>query len=108
MRIVSSQLPWTLTITPQSGPFVTVGDFITGLYSSLRTSVTADEFSRIPTHSIQNAVRAAYINRCSLVQMRAEEEKAQGVKRIDFLCQQVRFMGLSSIGKDATFKLSVA
>ncbi|KAF8638742.1 hypothetical protein AX17_001983 [Amanita inopinata Kibby_2008] len=96
-------LPWQLTISPfaQTGlremaGFVTVQDVLRGLHAQLRQRVRRPEYDDLDRHEAE-LVNEAYWRRCAGV----EDEKARevqrrnGVRRIDFLKGQHRFLGLS-------------
>lgn len=97
MRIVSPYLPWQITIPASSGTVVTVGDVLGGLCAALRFNVKEREFDDMPSYDYRRRTSKAYLARCArFVGVRADEEKRQGVKRVDFLMGMNRWMGLSS------------
>ncbi|PPQ69404.1 hypothetical protein CVT25_004638 [Psilocybe cyanescens] len=109
MVVVCDRLPWVLTILPggnQQG-YVTVWDFIHGLYSSLRQSVSKTEFSTLSPEG-QDAVAMAYKNRCKYFfeASQYDAEMMKGVKRVDFLVGHSIFSGIK-IGKGGRWDLMV-
>lgn len=100
ITIVSPHLPWLFVIQSGHTDFVSVSDVLSALYHNLRINVTSKEFISLLTPRDQQYVTAAYDDRCKELRdlrMR-EDEKQQGIKRVDFLMGQTRFMGLTSSG----------
>jgi hypothetical protein len=116
LTILSTFLPWNLNIRPASqkpGAFVTVADVLRGLYRSLRLPVTPAEFDHIPTVADRQLVSDAYEHRCERMNRKdpvgASEERSKGVKRVDFLMRNHRFLGLSATVKAPdVWRLSVS
>ncbi|KAH7887214.1 hypothetical protein F5I97DRAFT_1119575 [Phlebopus sp. FC_14] len=103
LTLISDMLPWRLTIHP-SRHYVSVLDVFHALYPFLRQPVSAAEFKTLPSQEARDEVALAFHTRCrrSVSHEGYEEQKAKGVKRVDFLMGRNRFMGLSStkIGPD--------
>ncbi|KAF7327121.1 hypothetical protein MKEN_00288400 [Mycena kentingensis (nom. inval.)] len=100
MTIVSSHLPWGITVTASAqgyGAFITVADVLAVLHTSLRTRVSKDEYERLGSHRLMRRVSDAYTER--YMRLRGHrgyaEEKTGGLRRVDFLMGQTRFRGLS-------------
>ncbi|KAL1948706.1 hypothetical protein VTO73DRAFT_10512 [Trametes versicolor] len=103
ITIISEHLPWSITVTPKqdaqwSAPYVTVGDVLYKLYRTLRLGVTAAELGTCELGHQQRVhnncfARCAYLPTLELRQ----EERAKGVKRVDFLCEARMFRGLSLV-----------
>ena len=114
LTIVHPYLPWPITITPSSGKpgaFITVSDVLRGIYHSLRLNVTPAEFKNLPSTEAQHRVNEAYRRRYKrITDARVyAEEKGKGLKRVDFLVDKHRFMGLVSTQRGPTvWELSVS
>lgn len=101
--ILSEFLPWKLTINASSpGPnsFVTVWDVIEGLYRALRLRVRTAELSKAPAKH-QPFISRAFERRWSRQRdpVLAREEQMKGIKRIDFLMENHRFIGLTAVSE---------
>ncbi|KAG6834132.1 hypothetical protein H0H93_011644 [Arthromyces matolae] len=73
--------------------YVTISDVFHALYHAFLLPTTTEEYENLPRELVQE-VNAAYYERCD----RAPDKKAQlrwGIKRIDLLGGQHRFLGLS-------------
>lgn len=97
LTLISRDLPWEIIIRPSTMPYVTISDFLGGLYRALRLGATREEFGR-ESQEKRDAVATAYYNRferhTSDPQL-MEREKQKGVKRVDFLSGAHRFRGIS-------------
>jgi hypothetical protein len=71
---------------------------LTQIYQSLRISVLPAEYDHLPSRDVQRMVNDSYRRRYKRIMVgRAyEEEKAKGLKRVDFLMDANRFMGLTA------------
>jgi len=101
--ILSEFLPWKLTIDASSpGPnsFVTVWDVIVGLYRALRLRVRTAELSYVPAKH-QPFISKAFEHRWARQRdpAVAREEQTNGIKRIDFLMENHRFIGLTAVSE---------
>jgi len=98
LTLICDLLPWSITVTPASGSFVTVGDVLHVLYRTLRLSVSETELRCLHPDG-QMRVHAAFHTRHKLIadERLRKEEKAKGVKRVDFLMEARRFAGLSMV-----------
>lgn len=78
--------------------YITVWDVLKAVHTGLRTPIRQADYDRLGTGSRhQNRVRKAYEDRYKMQRRNPaayEEEKMGGVKRVDFLVEYVRFMGL--------------
>lgn len=86
--------PIEVTAARSNGEYVTVVDVLTAIYDHLRSAVSHSEYA---TCTERQAVDAAWLARWIRIQdaeLRAAE-KMKGVKRVDFLLGQNRFLGLS-------------
>ncbi|KAF8630287.1 hypothetical protein AX15_003020 [Amanita polypyramis BW_CC] len=97
ITLMSPHLPWRIPVIARNGSFVTVFDVFDAVYQSLRTQVSSSEFNLLPTREDQDRASAAYRQRYRRIRdSRAyDEEKRQGLRRIDFLMGQSKFRGLS-------------
>ncbi|KAI0641427.1 hypothetical protein C8Q79DRAFT_1014364 [Trametes meyenii] len=103
--IKCERLPWAITILPKqdprwAAPYVTVGDVLCALYRALRLGVTTKEFampSAVPDH--HRRAQRAYDARCARIADPAQREleHKKGIKRVDFLCDEHAFRGLSCV-----------
>ncbi|PFH44656.1 hypothetical protein AMATHDRAFT_200950 [Amanita thiersii Skay4041] len=97
-----SSPPLVLSSSPppsssSSASYITVADVLTALYRNLRLSVTREEYNSLGDSPEREHVNQAYFSRCERIfdPVRQGEEKNKGVKRIDFLKNRCRFLGLS-------------
>jgi len=97
LSLRSPHLPWIIKVSPSHGGFVTVGDVLETIYSTLRVNVTSKEFHSLPSQRDERRVTAAYEQRYRRLHSSKEHdsEKRGGVKRIDFLMGHTAFTGLS-------------
>lgn len=96
ISIISPHLPWSINVTPSKlTPYVTVADVLDALYNFLRQNVTPEDFKSLNPRDQQRATDAYKRRYKRIPDPRAyEQEKAKGVKRVDFLFEKVVFMGL--------------
>ncbi|KAF5379574.1 hypothetical protein D9757_009268 [Collybiopsis confluens] len=95
---------WPISITPSyNGQYVTVHDVFSAVYHSLRKNVSSSEYAAISSKKDAEKVRMAYETRYRRLRDRRayEAEKKQGLKRVDFLNNHTRFMGLSTSSHNA-------
>jgi len=102
LKIRCPNTPWTVFVTASQGPIVTVWDVLVAIYSTLRRSVTPEEYSALPSHEVTKHVNGAYRQRHSLIEdpERRWKEEQKGVKRVDFLQGMNRFMGITKVLDD--------
>jgi hypothetical protein len=91
--IMHPHLPWPIPVQPSRCAYVTVYDVLHTLYRSLRSTVSAQEFRSNPD---SKRVTLAFQRRCANSSRRSSEEREKGVKRVDFLLERTRWVGLSS------------
>lgn len=110
MSIITPHLPWSISVAASNSRYVTVSDVLTALYRSLRANVTPGEFHALGTHKLMRRATAAYQHRYSRLKGHRgyEEEKAGGVKRVDFLMGCTSFRGLSPAGAPDVWRLHVS
>ncbi|KAF7763692.1 hypothetical protein Agabi119p4_8229 [Agaricus bisporus var. burnettii] len=104
MIIFSPYLSWSIRVAPSGYSrsrdmhYVTVWDVLSAVHMTLRKSVNQAEYDALGRgSSYENRVRKAYHDRYSMYPRHSpayEEEKMGGVKRIDYLAEHVRFMGM--------------
>ena len=101
LTIICPHLPWRINLKArQQNGYITVADVMDGLYHALRLSSTEAEFRSLLSYDLKQNVSEAYrqrYRRASHV-MEYKHEKAQGLRRVDFLRGKNTFMGLSSTG----------
>ncbi|KAK7064739.1 hypothetical protein R3P38DRAFT_56718 [Favolaschia claudopus] len=86
---------WKIEVAPRSGKAVLVEDVLFAIYSSLRQRASETDFQQLPP-ARQSSVVAAFTARWSSLPPEHQQiEKGKGLKRVDFLCNQVKFAGLS-------------
>lgn len=107
ITLVSRHLPWEIVISASSKSYVTISDVLYGLYRALRLPVSQVEYDR-ETPEKQKEVARAYYNRFERHvsnPLLMEQEKAKGVKRVDFLTGAHRFKGLSKTERPNVWRL---
>ncbi|KAJ7082625.1 hypothetical protein B0H15DRAFT_803086 [Mycena belliarum] len=98
LTLATSHLPWAVGVIPADARRgITVADVLAALYAALRANVTSAEFSALGTQRHMRRAVAAYRRRCERLRGRRayEEEKAQGMKRVDFLMGCTKFCGIA-------------
>ncbi|KAF7343668.1 hypothetical protein MSAN_01946500 [Mycena sanguinolenta] len=113
ISLVTPHLPWTLAIPPgTNAKYVTVLDVLTSIYLALRVNVTAKEFAALHTAEMMQRVTAAYTQRYRRLRSYDAEyalEKAEGVKRVDFLMGYTKFCGIApTVGKPDVWEWKTA
>ncbi|KAJ7638149.1 hypothetical protein B0H17DRAFT_1101548 [Mycena rosella] len=108
--IVTPHLPWTILVVASNGRYATVSDALTALYRALRVNVTPAEFNSLGTHKLMRRAAAAYTHRYMRLNGRRgyAEEKAHGVKRVDFLMGCTKFRGLSPTESAGVWRLHLS
>lgn len=99
LTLICDILPWSIAIAPAPGrAVVSVGDVLHSLYRILRLSVSQVELAYLHPDA-QQRVHAAFHARYRLIrdEWQRQEERAKGVKRVDFLMDARRFAGLSIV-----------
>ncbi|KAJ7776334.1 hypothetical protein B0H16DRAFT_1302431 [Mycena metata] len=100
-------LPWPIVVEASNHHFVTVSDVLDSIYASLRTNITPTEFQALETREQQRRASEAYTLRYGRLHglLGYEDEKRQGVKRVDFLMGCTRFQGLSASDSAGVWQL---
>lgn len=101
LRINCSNFPWILDIICKTTNFVTVFDVLSQLYTSLRLTVSAEEYDA-ESYQSQRQIATAFHQRVNRDPWTSSVEEKKGLKRVDFLRGRNRFMGLSrtQLGKE--------
>ncbi|KAJ4490171.1 hypothetical protein J3R30DRAFT_3653581 [Lentinula aciculospora] len=110
LRIVSDLLPdWPIDIayTPHYVAPITFLDVLINIHRSLHQRITHDDFNRLSL-SQERAVTKAYYRRCRSAGSFESTERAQGVKRIDYLLDRKWFRGCVLDWDAGVFRLVVA
>lgn len=101
LHIVCDLIPnWPMKLTyhgsgaPQP---ITLGDALFVIHSNLHERITSRDWAQLPKEW-QAEVSKAYSRRCRKSGVE-QTQRAEGVKRVDFLGGKVRFMGLEWIGE---------
>ena len=101
---------WTCRVHASNHRFVTVLDVLDSLYNSLRRNIAALEFNSLSEEDKSSTSRY-YKKRYRRLQdynsHLSEQEKVQGMKRIDFLMGRTRFAGLIEGHQPDEFHLKV-
>ncbi|KAJ6549051.1 hypothetical protein DFH09DRAFT_926386 [Mycena vulgaris] len=97
-------------VQASNGRYVTVSDALTALYRALRMNVTPAEFNALGTHKLMRRAAAAYTQRYMRLKGHRgyAEEKAHGVKRVDFLMGCTKLRGLSPTEHANVWRLHVS
>lgn len=95
--LVTPYLPWTIGVPASNSEHVTVFDVLSSIYHTLRVSATQGEFHTLGSQKLMRRVSAAYTQRYERLDGHHgyNEEKRQGIKRVDFLMGYTRLEGIS-------------
>ncbi|KAF8156120.1 hypothetical protein B0H34DRAFT_659191 [Crassisporium funariophilum] len=98
--VIHPLFKWNITIRPSSaktGAYVSVSDVLHTLHSELRLAVHPAHYADIQEGEAKLSVDHAYYSRCARIREEGARKDAErkGIKKIDFLMGQTRFMGLS-------------
>ncbi|KAJ7750681.1 hypothetical protein DFH07DRAFT_746039 [Mycena maculata] len=97
ISLVTPHLPWAIGVPAANGAYVTVFDVLDAIYRTLRVNATAAEFNALGTQKLMRRADAAYMQRYERLRGHRgyNEEKKQGVKRVDFLMGYTTLQGIS-------------
>lgn len=97
VTIFVAHLPWKMYISASNGSYLTIHDIFNGIYNALRKNIKSTEFKSLLTPKDTECAVRAYEGRYRRLGSSSayEEEKRQGMKRIDFLLCMTRFAGLT-------------
>lgn len=111
MTIFSPYVSWSIRVSPsgysrsRGTHYVTVWDVLSAVHETLRKSVNQAEYDQLGRgSSYENRVRKAYHDRYAMFPHRSsayQAEKMGGVRRVDFLAEHVKFMGLVPRGANS-------
>lgn len=109
MFITSPHLPWTVKVNSSRFGVVSVSDVFQAVYASLRKNIYPSDFESLAHHD-KKRVRKAYEERYRRLRSsrEADQEKGQGVKRVDFLMGHSRFMGLTVTSDPTVWSMRTA
>ncbi|KAF5317662.1 hypothetical protein D9619_012579 [Psilocybe cf. subviscida] len=97
LRIIIPSAPWSIKVYPTThGAYVRVSDVLDAIYTAFRTNVRSSEFAQLSSRD-QSSTSAAYQERYRRLRaspQHYDEEKRAGMKRVDFLMGQTRFVQL--------------
>lgn len=100
MRLYHSRLPWYIDIRANGAPYISLADFFQQLFAALNKPITKYDFynNELDDEDRQVLTRT-YFERCC-----HEDEKMEGVKRVDFLRGKKGWLGLIA-GKNGMWRL---
>ncbi|KAK0439943.1 uncharacterized protein EV420DRAFT_1227860, partial [Desarmillaria tabescens] len=78
--LISKFLPWRIHVSTRS-----VRDMLVALYTALRTKVTKAEMEAVGDRNVMNAF-------AKWAQGTEEEGRRKGIRRVDFLLENTRFI----------------
>lgn len=101
MRLYHTRLPWYIDVVPSgNGSYVTLGDLFTAICQTLALRIRREEYYTDQLdHEDRQSLKLAWDERC-----RNQEERMDGVKRVDFLRGKYMFEGLTR-GKHGMWQL---
>ncbi|KAG6811514.1 hypothetical protein H0H92_007068 [Tricholoma furcatifolium] len=101
ITITISHFPWSTTVYPsRRNTYVTVEDILDQVYHMLRTHIEPHDYYSLPNGKDKRRVTAAYEERYRRIpgSRDYEDEKRGGVRRVDFLAGQTKFLGFEEAG----------
>lgn len=100
MSIACDALPWTIQVSSSNARNLTVGDVLWSLYRGLRSKANKTDWERLSSDT-KRRVRDAWVARCMRQQSLRQRnyEESQGLRRVDFLCGNIGFMGLTCMSE---------
>ena len=99
LRLVSSDLPWTISVKAANGQYVTVGEVYEAIFNGLQGVVTHPEY-RLTEPRTRKKMADQYQKRCTQYPLE-HNEHARGIKRVDYLLHRNVFGGLKRDDKQA-------
>ncbi|KAK7454453.1 hypothetical protein VKT23_011209 [Stygiomarasmius scandens] len=99
--------PYGLDLGSSATPPITVADILYTIHRTLHTRISHSDWARL---NLQEETRVArvYTKRCKATGSLEAVERAQGVKRVDFLLGKVYFRGLVMDWANGVMKMIVA
>lgn len=97
LSIILPNLPWPLDVRPSTATdaYVSVSDVFHALYSDLRLCAHPTEYSGL-SEAEAREVDMAYFARCRRAGADEQRQLEKGIRKIDFLMEKMRFLGLSA------------
>ena len=92
MRLVSTDIPWTVTVKAANGHYVTVGEVYEAIFTTLQGVVTHPEY-RLTEPRTRKKMADQYQKRCTQYPLE-HNEHTRGIKRVDYLLHRNIFAGL--------------
>jgi hypothetical protein len=92
MRLVSADLPWTISVKATNGQYVTVGEVYETIFNALQGVVTHPEY-RLTEVRTRKKMADQYQKRCTHYPLE-HNEHTRGIKRVDYLLHKNVFGGL--------------
>lgn len=103
MRIYHPSLPWYIDIRANGAPYISLADFFQQLFAELNKPISKSDFYTYELDGEDREILTrSYIERC-----RSQDEKMEGVKRVDFLRGKFEWMGLVQ-GKNGMWRLKTS
>ena len=100
MRLYHTHLPWHIDVEAQNPSGVTLYDLFCAIHLCMMTQIqNADYYNVEMTGEARAHVAEAWANRC-----RDDEERRQGIRRVDYLMGRVIMEGIRP-GKDGMFEI---
>jgi len=100
MRIYHPRLAWYIDIRANGAAYISLADFFQQLFAALSKPISKyDYYNNELDDEDRNVLTHIYLDRC-----RSQEEKKEGVKRVDFLRGKIEWMGLVA-GKNGMWRL---
>ncbi|KDR65008.1 hypothetical protein GALMADRAFT_260377 [Galerina marginata CBS 339.88] len=100
ITIISPYLPWIIKVHASHRPYLTVGDVFNAVYRYLRTNITKAEFNSLRSVNSLSQQRATCAYEWRYRRHRDARvyraEKNGGMKRVDLLMGNSRFIGISN------------
>ncbi|KAG6908878.1 hypothetical protein DXG01_002952 [Tephrocybe rancida] len=102
LRILISELrewPCDIHLDPYQEAPITFMDVLGHVHRHLHTAVSQEEYDLL-THQGKVDVAAAYTKRCRAIPNNFVDERAKGIRRVDYLYGKTRMVGLKIVGRD--------
>ena len=100
MRFYHTHLPWYIDVEAQNPAGVTLYDLFYTIYQCMMTQIQSADYWNVEMNADTRAqVAEAWAERC-----RTEEERSQGIRRVDYLMGRVIMEGIQK-GKDGLWEI---
>ncbi|TFK46538.1 hypothetical protein OE88DRAFT_1667552 [Heliocybe sulcata] len=91
MHLIHTNTPWIITVQPDQAPSVTIHDLLQAIWEDMQQPIrNADYNNDVLTETDRGRIYTAWNERCG----EDAEERSQGIRRVDFLCDKYIFEGL--------------